>query len=200
MKGRVVPVLTAETAEVAERACEAILAGGLTSVEITFRSGPTIEAIGRVSRLEGLSVGAGTVLNEAQLREAVAAGARFAVSPSVDEALIRAAHRVGVPFVPGAATPSEIQRARSLGCQVVKIFPASLLGGPAFLKAVAPLFPDVEFVPTGGIDADNLAGYLALPSVRACGGTWICEPALLRERRFEEIERRAREASGLVTA
>jgi 2-dehydro-3-deoxyphosphogluconate aldolase/(4S)-4-hydroxy-2-oxoglutarate aldolase len=200
MNGRIVPVLTAESADVALRACEAILAGGLTSVEITFRAGPTVEAIRRASQLEGLSVGAGTVLSEKQLTDAVAAGAQFAVSPSTSEELIRAAQRAGVLFVPGAATPSEIDRARSLGCGVVKIFPASLLGGPAFIKSVAPLFPDVEFVPTGGVNADNLGEYLALSSVRACGGTWICEPELLHDGRFDEIEQRARAASCLVAA
>ncbi len=200
MNGRVVPVLTAESADVALRACEAILAGGLTSVEITFRAGPTVEAIRRASQLDGLSVGAGTVLSEKQLTDAVAAGAQFAVSPSTSEELIRAAQRAGVPFVPGAATPSEIDRARSLGCGVVKIFPASLLGGPAFIKSIAPLFPDVEFVPTGGVNAENLGEYLALSSVRACGGTWICEPELLHDRRFDEIEQRARAASCLVAA
>lgn len=200
MNGRVVPVLTADSAHVAVRACKAILAGGLTSVEITFRSGPTVEAIARASQLEGLTVGAGTVLSQRQLRDAVAAGAEFAVSPSSNKDVILAAQQTGVLFVPGAATPSEIDRARSLGCRVVKIFPASLLGGPAFIKAVAPLFPDVEYVPTGGVNAENLGEYLALPSVRACGGTWICEPALLGNGRFDEIERRARAVSQLVAA
>jgi 2-dehydro-3-deoxyphosphogluconate aldolase / (4S)-4-hydroxy-2-oxoglutarate aldolase len=200
MNGAVVPVLTAESADEAERACRAILAGGLTSVEITFRAGPTVEAIHRTSQIDGLSVGAGTVLNEMQLAAAVGAGAEFAVAPSTNELVIRAAERAGVRFVPGAATPSEIDRAQALGCRTVKIFPASLLGGPAFIRSVTPLFPDLEFLPTGGINADNVAEYLALPSVRACGGTWICEPALLREGRFDEIERRARDAARLVPA
>jgi 2-dehydro-3-deoxyphosphogluconate aldolase / (4S)-4-hydroxy-2-oxoglutarate aldolase len=200
MNGPVVPVLTAESVDDAERACRAILAGGLTSVEITFRAGPTVEAIRRVSQLDGLVVGAGTVLSERQLTAAAEAGAQFAVAPSTNETVIAAAQRVGVPFVPGAATPSEIDRARELGCRIVKIFPASLLGGPAFIRSVTPLFPDLEFMPTGGVTADNLADYLALPSVRACGGTWICDPALLREGRYDEIEGRARDAAHLVPA
>ena len=102
--------------------------------------------------------------------------------------------------MPGAATPTEIDRARALGCHVVKIFPASTLGGPAFIKAVAAVFPDVEFVPTGGVNPENLGDYLALPSVLACGGTWICEPALLRDGRFDEVERRARETASVLTA
>jgi 2-dehydro-3-deoxyphosphogluconate aldolase / (4S)-4-hydroxy-2-oxoglutarate aldolase len=200
MKGRVVPVLTADSADDAVRACEAILAGGLSSVEITFRTDAAVEAIRRASQLDGLIVGAGTVLSESQLAAAVDAGAQFAVAPSTNEAVVRAAQQSGIEVVPGAATPTEIDRARALGCHVVKIFPASTLGGPAFIKAVAAVFPDVEFVPTGGVNPENLGDYLALPSVLACGGTWICEPALLRDGRFDEVERRARETASVLTA
>jgi len=200
MKGRVVPVLTADNADDAVRACEAILAGGLSSVEITFRTDAAVEAIRRASQLDGLIVGAGTVLSESQLAAAVDAGAQFAVAPSTNEAVVRAAHQSGIEVVPGAATPTEIDRARALGCHVVKIFPASTLGGPAFIKAVAAVFPDVEFVPTGGVNPENLGDYLALPSVLACGGTWICEPALLRDGRFDEVERRARETASVLAA
>jgi len=197
---RVIPVLTAESAEDAERACEAMLAGGLTSVEITFRTGAAVAALRRASRIDGLVVGAGTVLSEAQLDAAVEAGAQFAVAPSTNDAVVRAAQRAGVTFIPGAATPTEVEHAHALGCDVVKIFPASLVGGPAFIKALSAVFPDLRFVPTGGVNIDNLDEYLALPSVHACGGTWICEPSLLREGRFDEIERRAREASALAAA
>lgn len=200
MNARVVPVLTAESAEDAERACQAMLAGGLTSVEITFRTDAAVEAIRRASRLDGLLVGAGTVLSESQLDAAVEAGARFAVAPSTNDAVVHAAQRAGVTFIPGAATPTEVEHAHALGCGVVKIFPASLVGGPAFIKAVSAVFPDVRFVPTGGVNIDNLDDYLALPSVLACGGTWICEPSLMREGRFDEIERRAREANALAAA
>ncbi len=200
MNRRVIPVLTAESAEDAERACEAMLAGGLTSVEITFRTGAAVAALRRASRIDGLVVGAGTVLSEAQLDAAVEAGAQFAVAPSTNDAVVRAAQRAGVTFIPGAATPTEVEHAHALGCDVVKIFPASLVGGPAFIKALSAVFPDLRFVPTGGVNIDNLDEYLALPSVHACGGTWICEPSLLREGRFDEIERRAREASALAAA
>jgi 2-dehydro-3-deoxyphosphogluconate aldolase / (4S)-4-hydroxy-2-oxoglutarate aldolase len=200
MNGRVVPVLTAASADDAERACEAILAGGMTSVEITFRTEAAVEAIRRASQIDGLVVGAGTVLTEAQLAAAMEAGAQFAVAPSTNESVVRAAQAAGIELVPGAATPTEIDRAWALGCRIVKIFPASLLGGPAFVKAVSAVFPDVMFMPTGGVSPDNLADYLALPSVIACGGTWICEPVLLREGRFAEIEGRAREAARLVPA
>lgn len=113
--------------------------------------------------------------------------------------MVEAARSAGVPFVPGVATPSEIERGRALGCRVLKVFPASVVGGPSFLKAVAAVYRDVRFVPTGGIHDENLTSYLALPSVLACGGSWMCEPALLREGRFDEVERRAREAVMLAT-
>jgi 2-dehydro-3-deoxyphosphogluconate aldolase/(4S)-4-hydroxy-2-oxoglutarate aldolase len=195
---RIVPVLTAANADEAERACTALLAGGLTAVEITFRTAAAAEAIGRVAGMDGLLVGAGTILSPEQLASAVEAGARFAVAPGTSPAVIEAARAGGVPFVPGVATPSEIEHARALGCHVLKLFPASLIGGPAFVKAVSPVFQDVRFVPTGGVNPENLRAYLELPAVLACGGTWICEPALLREGRFDEVERRAREALELV--
>lgn len=188
MIGRVVPVLTAESVDDAERACTAILAGGLSSVEIVLRTETALEAIRRASRIEGLLVGAGTVLTVEQLDAAIEAGAKFAVAPSTDPIVIEAAHRAGVRLIPGVATPTEIGRARSLGCDVVKVFPASLVGGPAFIKAVSPVFPDVRFIPTGGINFENLAEYLALPSVVACGGTWITA-------QFDGIEERARAAA-----
>jgi len=183
---RVIPVLSAASADEAERVCRALLAGGLTTVEITFRTDAAAEAIRRVAALDGLTVGAGTVLSVEQLHAAVDAGATFAVAPATNPEVIEAANRAGITFIPGAATPSEIDRARSLGCDVVKIFPASIVGGPPFLRSVSAVFPDVRFIPTGGVTADNLADYLAVPSVLACGGTWICAEPDLTEARARE--------------
>jgi 2-dehydro-3-deoxyphosphogluconate aldolase/(4S)-4-hydroxy-2-oxoglutarate aldolase len=197
---RVVPVLTARDADEAERACHALLAGGLSAVEITFRTDAAAEAIERVAGIDELLVGAGTVLAPEQLDRALDAGARFAVAPGTCDAVVTHASARGVPFVPGVATPSEIDHARELGSAVQKVFPASILGGPAFLKAVAPVYPDVRFVPTGGVNPENLADYLALPCVLACGGTWICDRALLEGQRFDEIERRAKEAVDMADA
>lgn len=186
IESRVIPVLTATSADEAERTCLALLAGGLTTVEITFRTDAAAAAIRRVSAIDGLVVGAGTVLSVEQLHAAVDAGATFAFAPSTNPDVIDAARDTGVTFIPGAATPTEIDRARSLGCTVVKIFPASVVGGPAFLRSVSAVFPDVQFIPTGGVTAENLGDYLAVPSVLACGGTWICaDPALTEERARE---------------
>jgi 2-dehydro-3-deoxyphosphogluconate aldolase / (4S)-4-hydroxy-2-oxoglutarate aldolase len=196
---RIVPVLTAVDADQAEHACRALLAGGLSAIEITFRTDAAVEAIRRAAGVDGLLVGAGTVLSSEQLEQAVDAGARFAVAPGTNDRVVEAAQRSDVPFIPGVATPSEIEHARALGCRVLKVFPASVVGGPAFLKAVAPVYPDVRFVPTGGVNPDNLVSYLEVPAVLACGGTWICERKLLEDGRFDEIERRAREAVELAS-
>ena len=170
---RVIPVLTVESADAAERACRAFVERGLTTVEITFRTDAAAEALHRVRDLDGLTVGAGTVLTVEQLQAAVDAGARFAVAPSTNPAVIDAAQRLGIQFIPGAATPTEIDRARSYGCDVIKIFPAAVVGGPAFIRAVSAVFPELKFIPTGGITAETVDDYLVLPSVLACGGTWL---------------------------
>jgi len=191
---RVLPVMSAPDVDGAEAACRALLAGGISCVEITFRTAVAAETIRRVSAIDGLLVGAGTVLSPGQAEEAAAAGASFAVAPGTSEPVVDACRELALPFFPGVATPSEIERARALGCRTLKVFPASTVGGVAFLRAVSAPYQDVRFIPTGGIDASNLAAHLAVPSVLACGGSWLCDQGLLREGRFDEIERLAREA------
>ncbi|MCY7303321.1 MAG: 2-dehydro-3-deoxyphosphogluconate aldolase, partial [Thermoleophilia bacterium] len=132
-----------------------------------------------------------------QARAAHDAGASFAVAPGTNEEVVRTCAELGLPFFPGVATASEIERARVLGRHVVKVFPAAQVGGTAFLRAVSVTYPDVGFIPTGGIDASNLGDYLAVPSVVACGGSWLVRPELVREGCFDEIERLAREVSVL---
>jgi 2-dehydro-3-deoxyphosphogluconate aldolase/(4S)-4-hydroxy-2-oxoglutarate aldolase len=193
----VLPVATVDDADQAEAAARALLAGGLFCIEIVFRSDAAAEAIARLASIEGLVVGAGTVLTVEQVETAVDVGARFAVSPGLDEEIVAACREHGLPLIPGVATPSEIQRALRLGIRVLKLFPASQLGGPAFIRAVSPVFPDVRFVPTGGIDLETARSYLSIPAVLACGGTWIVKPELLRAGRFDEVERLAREAADL---
>lgn len=195
---RVVPVLSVSDVDRAEAAAQALLRGGLTAVEITFRTEVAAEAIRRVSAIEGLLVGAGTVLSARQAELALAAGARFAVAPGTNLSVVAACQVLGLPFFPGVATPSEIDRARELGCRTVKVFPASTVGGVSFLRAVSATYPDMRYIPTGGIGAANLADYLAVPSVLACGGSWICEQSLLAAGRFDEVERLAREAAAVA--
>lgn len=193
---RVVPVATVEDPGSAVAIGMALLAGGVGCIEITFRHPAAAEAIRKAREVEGLLVGAGTVLSAEQARAAADAGALFAVAPGTNEEVVRVCDELGLPFFPGVATASEIERARSLGRQVVKVFPVAQVGGPAFLRAVSATYPDVGFVPTGGVDAANMGEYLAVPSVVACGGSWLVRPELVREGRFDEIERLAREAVG----
>lgn len=189
----VIPVLTVDDVDESETVGRALLRGGLASVEVVFRTARAAEAIERLSSIEGLTVGAGTLLTADQVATAVRAGARFGVAPSLDDDVVAACRAHGLPFIPGVATPSEVGRARTLGLQVVKIFPAEQLGGPAFVRALAQVFADTRFVPTGGIDAAGAALYLELPSVLACGGSWLVKPGLP----LDEVEQLARDAAGL---
>jgi 2-dehydro-3-deoxyphosphogluconate aldolase/(4S)-4-hydroxy-2-oxoglutarate aldolase len=195
--GRVVPVVTLEDPARAPEVGAALLAGGIGCIEITFRQAGAAEAIRLAREVEGLLVGAGTVLSPDQARAAHEAGAAFAVAPGTNDAVVRACDELGLPFFPGVATASEIEHARVLGRRVVKVFPAAQVGGPAFLRAVSATYPDVGFIPTGGVDASNVADYLAVSSVVACGGSWLVRPELVRQGRFDEIERLAREVSAL---
>lgn len=188
---RVLPVLSVDDLDQAEAACRALLAGGIGCVEITFRTTVAAQAIERVGRIDGLLVGAGTVLTVEQAEAAAEAGACFAVAPGTNPVVVAACRELGLRLFPGVATASEIDRARALGCRTLKVFPAAAAGGPAFLRAVSAPYPDVRFIPTGGIGASTLADYLSVPSVIACGGSWLCEPRLLHEGRFDEIERLA---------
>jgi 2-dehydro-3-deoxyphosphogluconate aldolase/(4S)-4-hydroxy-2-oxoglutarate aldolase len=195
---RVLPVATIEDAALVEPLCRALVAGGLPCIEIAFRSDAAVEALQRASRIEGCLAGAGTVLQPAQAEAALAAGASFAVAPGTNDDVVAACGKLDLLFFPGVATPSEIEHARQLGLRTLKVFPAAQLGGPAFLRAVTPTYPDVQFIPTGGVGPENLPDYLAVPSVLAVGGSWLVRPELLRERRFDEVERLAREVVELV--
>jgi 2-dehydro-3-deoxyphosphogluconate aldolase/(4S)-4-hydroxy-2-oxoglutarate aldolase len=188
---RVVPVTSFETADQAQATGAALLRGGITCIEVTFRTSAAAAAIAQVRELDGLLVGAGTLLSAQQVREAFDAGAQFGVAPGTNLSVIETALELGLPFFPGVATPSEIEQARSLGIEIMKVFPAGPIGGPSFLKAVAAVYPEVRFIPTGGIDAGTVADYLAVPSVLAVGGSWIAPANLIREGRYDEIERLA---------
>jgi len=194
---RVVPVTTIEDPADAPAVAQALLDGGIACIEVTFRHAAAAEAIRRL-RTSSMLVGVGTVLLEQQVEEALAAGADFAVAPGYNDAIVDACERHALPFFPGVATPSEIDHARQRSLDVLKVFPVSCLGGPAFLRAVSATFSDVRFIPTGGVDAENLAAYLAVPSVVACGGSWLVAPDLIRGRRFDEIARLARIASRCI--
>ncbi len=195
----VLPVVELDTVDDAEPLLAALSAGGLPAAEITLRTAAGLDAL-RLLRRErpDAFVGAGTVRTLADAKRVIEAGARFVVSPSTYPELIELCLAAGVPMLPGACTPTEVDAAVRAGARLVKFFPAEPMGGTAFLKALAGPFRDVHFVLTGGVNASNLAGYLALPQVAACGGSWMVAPALLRERAFDRIEALTREAVAIV--
>ena len=195
---RVLPVLTVSDVRTVEATCRALADGGVSCVEITYRTACANEAIAAASQIPGLMVGAGTVIDAEQAMSAAQAGARFAVAPGLSEPVLAAAREIGLPFFPGVATPSEIERARNLGCRVDKVFPISSLGGPAFVRSIAAPYPGMRFIPTGGINDGSIGQYLGLPSVLACGASWLCEKDLVAAGRFDEIRRRAESTMSAV--
>jgi 2-dehydro-3-deoxyphosphogluconate aldolase / (4S)-4-hydroxy-2-oxoglutarate aldolase len=201
--GRLVCVAVIDRVEDAVPLAEALLAGGLQVLEVTFRTEAAAAAIRKVrAALPDVTVGAGTVLNVEQLKRAVEAGAQFGVSPGLDEDVIGAALESQITFFPGVMTPSDIVRALKLGVKRLKFFPAEAAGGVGMLKSLsAPFAPSgVTFVPTGGINTKNLPDYLTLPTVEAVGGSWMAERALIKERRWAEITRLSAEAARLASA
>jgi 2-dehydro-3-deoxyphosphogluconate aldolase/(4S)-4-hydroxy-2-oxoglutarate aldolase len=170
----VIPVLTIDREADALPLARALVEGGLSVIEVAFRTAAAPRAIAAIAReLPQAAVGAGTLLRAADVAEARAAGARFLVSPGTTGELAAAALATELPYLPGVATPSEVMAARALGICVMKLFPAEALGGAAFLRALAPVFPGVAFCPTGGIDDGNAGDYLALPNVPMVGGSWM---------------------------
>jgi len=194
-----VPVVELNAADEAGPLLEALTAGGLPAAEITLRTSAGLAAIGALRRSHpDALVGAGTVRSAEDARRVIEQGAQFVVSPGTNQEVLDVCGSSGVPAVPGVCTPTEVDVATRAGVSTVKFFPAEAMGGVGFLKALAGPFRDVSFVPTGGVNASNLAEYLRLPGVIACGGTWLVAPALLAEKRFDRIERLAREAVAIV--
>jgi 2-dehydro-3-deoxyphosphogluconate aldolase/(4S)-4-hydroxy-2-oxoglutarate aldolase len=196
----VVPVVVLERADDAAALGAALASGGLPCVEVTLRTPAAVTAIERLADEPGLLVGAGTVLEPAQVDRAVKAGARFIVSPGLDVPVVRRCRTLGVPVLPGVATPTEAMCAMAEGLDAVKLFPARSLGGPALAAAFAGPFPRLRLVPTGGIRLADVPAYLAAPNVLAVGGTWVAAAALVRAGRFDEIAQLAGAAAEAVAA
>jgi 2-dehydro-3-deoxyphosphogluconate aldolase/(4S)-4-hydroxy-2-oxoglutarate aldolase len=179
------------------------MAGGLNTMEVTFRTAGAADAIRRIRReLPQMTVGAGTVLTPHQSAQAADAGAQFMVAPGLDEAVLASARARNVPFIPGVMTPTEIGRALNLRLKLLKFFPAEASGGVAMLKALAGPFAHtgVKFVPTGGITAATLPAYLALPVVAAVGGSWMAEKELVARHDWGKITALAAEAMKVCQA
>lgn len=197
--GRILPVVAVADERAALPLAEALLGGGCTAMEITLRSPAAIGAIRLAASHGGMVVGAGTVIAPEQVDAVVEAGATFVVSPGLDEQVLARCRELGVPAVPGVATATEVQRALALGVRLLKLFPAEASGGIALLRALAAPFPQVRFVPTGGLTAQNAASYLAERSVAAIGGSWMVAGPLLDAEdwpRITELTRAAVAAAG----
>ncbi len=196
----VIPVIVLQRVADAVPVAEALVAGGISIFEVTMRTEAALPAIEQISaRFPDALTGAGTVLNRAQAQQAIDAGAQFFVSPGFDEETVEFAKTANIPIIPGVATASEVMRARNLGLRVLKFFPAGAAGGIPVLKALASVFADVQFVPTGGVTASNLADYLSVPNVVACGGSWLTAGKLVSAGRFDEITRLAIEARSIAS-
>lgn len=197
---RLIPVVVVDGAAEGARLADALVAGGLPVAEITLRLAGGIDAIRAVAKNQpDVMVGAGTVTTARQVDEVAEAGARYIVSPGLSAAVVLRAQEHGLPVLPGVATPSEIMAALDLGIEAVKLFPASVLGGPTAIKALAAPFPTLRFVPTGGVSAANLADYLRLAPVLAVGGSWMVDRTLVTAGDWAEITTRTREAVALMT-
>jgi len=194
----VVPLIQADDPEIAVRISGALAAGGLAVAEVVFRTDRALDCLAAVAeQVPQMIAGAGTVLNAVQAEAAVAAGAQFIVSPGLDEGVIEVAKSSGIPVYPGIVTPSELQRAFNLELDVVKFFPATLSGGIPVLKALSSVFRKMRFMPTGGISPGNLAEFLAVPAVLACGGSWLTPADAIAKGDYDQITKLAREAAAI---
>lgn len=197
----VVPVMVINDVAQAVPMARALVAGGLTALEITLRTDCALEAIAAIAaEVEGADIGAGTVCSAAQMRDAVAAGAKFIVSPGSSEALFTTAGELNVPMLPGAVTASEVMRVREAGFPIVKFFPAGTSGGAAAIKAFQGPFGDMLFVPTGGVGLNNLSDYLSLSNVPAVGGSWILPADAIAAGDWQTVTTLAREAVNFAAA
>lgn len=191
----VVPLVQSNDPEEAVAISHALLAGGMTVLEVVLRTDEAFECLAAVATaLPDVQVGAGTVLSEAQVEKALKCGAKFIVSPGLTDGVVRAAQSENVPILPGIATATELQQAWNMGLRTVKFFPASLSGGPKMLKALGSVFRDVSFMPTGGVNATNLTEYLSVPAVLACGGSWLTPKDAIESGDFDTVTDLAREA------
>jgi 2-dehydro-3-deoxyphosphogluconate aldolase/(4S)-4-hydroxy-2-oxoglutarate aldolase len=195
----IVPVVEIPDAASAIPLADTLMEAGIGAIEITFRTPAATEALAAIRRERpAMLAGAGTVLRPGQLAEAVDAGAQFLVTPGYSPGIVSLAMAGGMPIFPGVMTPSEVQAGLGSGLSVLKLFPARLAGGVAYLRALAAPFPDVSFIPSGGIGVEDLASYLALRNVIACGGSWFVKREWLVARDYATIRRLAAEAAAIV--
>jgi len=195
----VVPVVVIEDADKAVPLAKALVAGGLPIIEVTMRTAAAADAIAAIAaEVPDAHVGAGTVLSSEHAKTIVAAGAKFIVSPGLHDSVVRTAEDLSVPIIPGVATATEAQQAWNMGLNILKFFPAGQAGGPAMIKALASVFRDVVFMPTGGVSTANLRDYLQVPAVLACGGSWLTPAKAIAVGDFDQIQSLASEALAIA--
>ena len=195
----IVPVVVLEKVEDAAPLAHALMAAGMASAEVTFRTACAAECIAAMAEAEpDFCVGAGTVLNVEQVERAREAGAKFIVSPGFNPDVVKHCIELDLPVLPGTVTPSEVTAAVNLGLKVTKFFPAAQYGGLNTIKALGAVFGGHRFMPTGGVSTGNVEEYLSDPVIIACGGTWMVKPALFADGDFSKVEQVAREAMDVV--
>ena len=197
LKRPIVPVIVIENANDAEPLAEALLAGGIDVIEVTFRTAAAADAITRINKaFPDMLLGAGTVLSPEQADQAIDAGAGFGLAPGLNPDVVSRFQSRGGVFIPGVMTPSEIEKALTLGCELLKFFPAENAGGLATLKALSGPYAvtGVKFCPTGGVNLANMTDYLALPIVASIGGSWIATKQQIGQKDWKAITRQASEA------
>ncbi|MCH8474361.1 MAG: bifunctional 4-hydroxy-2-oxoglutarate aldolase/2-dehydro-3-deoxy-phosphogluconate aldolase [Opitutales bacterium] len=198
---RLVPVAVIHDVADAVPLARTLSACGVDLIEVTLRTPAAIEAIRAIrAELPDMMVGAGTLLDIYQVEEAVKAGALFGVSPGINRSVVEKAHELELPFVPGACTPSDVEKGLSLGCKLQKFFPAEAAGGIPMLKAMAGPYQHtgLKFIPLGGVKANNAADYIKLPTVAAIGGSWFVDAKLVQAKNWKEIEKLTKEAVQMV--
>ena len=199
-KAPVVPLVQSNEPAEAIAISQALLDGGLKVLEVVLRTDAAFDCLDAVAHyFPKVAVGAGTVLSEEQARKAIDRGAKFIVSPGLDDGVVSVAQENSLPVFPGVATATELQRAWNLGLRTVKFFPAGLAGGPKMIKALSSAFRDMKFMPTGGVNASTLADYLAVPAVVACGGSWLTPKDAIAAGNFGEITKIARQAMAIAS-
>jgi len=188
---RIIPVITLNRVEDAQPLAGALKDAGMNVLEITLRTKSAMDALEILAQDPELLVGVGSVTNVNQLEKAHSLGAKFAVSPGIRSNLVMAAQELGLIYIPGVATASEIMLGIDCGLSTLKFFPSETLGGVPALKAMSAPFPEMSFIPTGGINSDNAGSYLDQKNVLAIGGSWMVSPSLIEANNFDEISRLA---------
>ena len=197
----VVAVITINDIEDSNYLCDALISGGVKTIELTLRTKNVLNIMEHISKtFSDISIGAGTILSIAQLKSSIQSGALFGVAPGLDPDVVKKAQELKFPFAPGICTPSDIQMAIKCGCTILKFFPAEYSGGIKYLESIAAPYIQnrLKFIPLGGININNAVKYLKSESILAIGGSWIAQSSLIQTKNWKEIQNRALEIKNLI--